>query len=231
MSIELPLWDKKTKDVIPEFQLTFGHVIFEQKDSAMVTRAIEREIRYGVIASSRFDGERIPRSREHGQYVLQEGNRIHIILAKTDVSLCVFAPHRFFFQNQLWIRCNKTVGGLMIIAVQGDRDEVDYRVFRGGEFAFIAANLKGSMRIPEQKPIELYLDDKKIHEEKMADLECLEEAKHLLANDLALRVGKNGIVGVTSVVAGASPRIDTVEHLILEPRTASGLGRFLERLM
>lgn len=139
-NIDIPLWNKTETDILPQYQLSYGHVIFELQDIDLLRRKTEKvlglvspEIEYNLLCIKNF-----PLLGSNA--VLYDYEFDHYIYVKTEKYLYLYAKHTLFFNNNLWEKFSKKYKEKIVVCTRGTSTEFGYRIFKDGKFLFCGKN-------------------------------------------------------------------------------------------
>lgn len=139
-NIDIPLWNKTETDVLPQYQLSYGHVIFEFQDINLLREKIEtflglakREMEYRLLCIKDFP-------LHGGNAMLFDHEFDHYIYIATERYLYLYAKHRLFFNNKLWEGFSKKYKEKLAVCTRSTPIEFGYRIFKDGKFLFCGKN-------------------------------------------------------------------------------------------
>lgn len=186
--IDLPLWNKEETDVLPEYQMTYGHVLCQgQMDEDVVSRlartlGLPVRRRVGSVAANQFPTDPSGQHRTLG--TLKDAHLL--VLALGDYS-AVFGPHVLFFHNRDWITWNKKRPGLMALATRQDILDTSYRVFHDGRYQLSAWLDNEKLSFPETPGIEVYVNREPIFRSSSNEVQDVKGIVAMLQCDVELR--------------------------------------------
>jgi hypothetical protein len=186
-STDAPLWDDDAKDIIPQFQLSYGRILCEAQ---LTERAITRMARYLDLGVREYAGpidyERLPVHRSAGCRTLGTPDNVHLLVAPSGPYHVVFGSHSLFLNNERWIKWNKRTGGLLAVATQLDERETYYCVFEAGERLLSVCTKAGQLTCLEEPAIEVHLGGELIYSEAGSQPQMSHEVADLLQHDLRI---------------------------------------------
>ena len=198
-SITLPLWNKQETDVLPQYQLTFGHAICQAPMSSEDVLRLAKFLELGELQySGDLDADKLPVVA--GSRTLGAEREAHLLIAEVGGHQVIFGPHQLIGNSSHWIEWNKKVGGLMAYTTQMDVEEYFHRVFGDGKLILSACAEGDSLRYIEDTPIEVFLGGKRIYHDPGSKPDPTNEIHALLTSDA--RISEEA--GAISIKAFAS---------------------------
>jgi hypothetical protein len=90
LSKELPVWNEAETDILPEFQLTYGHALI---DNAVSVDSIVSHAGIQVLETRSFTGFELPRDPQHG-FTFRKGADMYAIASRDKMATSHFwRPH------------------------------------------------------------------------------------------------------------------------------------------
>lgn len=163
-NIDIPLWNKTESDVLPQYQLSYGHVIFELQDINILRRKVEtflklseQEIEYKLLCVKNFPFC-------NGNAVLFDHQFDHYIYIETKKYLYLYAKHRLFFDNKLWGGFSKKYREKLAVCTRSTSTEFGYRIIKDGKVLFCGKNdgKEATIFANTSMHISLYMDGQKL---------------------------------------------------------------------
>lgn len=214
----LPLWNKDNSDVLPTFQLTFGHALlrgFRGDWKSALFRCLDLGSTY---RSGPLQPAAIPRHARENCSVFGSTSELHLVLARFGDVWSVFGPHDLFFTSKKWMQFNAKVGGLLSISTQMDKDVFSYLVFERGLKQTNALVELENIRVFPDTPITAYIGDEKIFEDKSQCSLSEPEVLDFLGHDLAIRVNFDQW-SIRPRFSNRTGPVEDITHLIFQRPT------------
>ncbi len=185
----LPLWNRDNSDVLPQFQLTFGHVLFRGLTGNDWQPKLFKSLGLGKPSyTGPLQQAAIPLHPREQCPVLGSTTETHLVFARLGDVWSIFGPHDVFFTSKHWMEFNAKAGGLMAFATQMDEDSFSYLVFNGGikqTNVFVEGTF---IRVVPDTPIAAYIGNQRIFEDKSTCSLSDADLRKLIEHDLAIRV-------------------------------------------
>ena len=214
---EHSLWNLDNTDVLPSFQLTFGHALFRGIRSGEWRSTLFKVLDLGKPSySGPLQSATLPRHAYDKCIVLSSPTEIHLIFARLDDVWCVFGPHDFFFSTTKWMNFNAKIGGLMGFATQMEADSFFYLIFSRGIKQTNVSGEKTEIRVIHDTPIAAYIVGKKILEDTA---ECSLSAaviRDFIAHDLTIEVGHAEQLNLRQRFPNPTKVIEDVTHFVFQ---------------
>ena len=208
------LWNKDNSDVLPEFQLTYGHGLFrglpanDWRSKLFRSLKLDKATYIGPIQQAA-----IPRDSDEGWRILGSVSEIHLLLARLGDVSCIFGPHDLFFRSQKWMDFNNKVGGLFALVTQMDMNSFFYDLFKDGVKQTNALAEGTHVRIIPDTPIKAYLGGQKIYEDKSACSLSDSEIHDFIKHDLLVQLVTDQLVLVPRFLE-TTESVQDVMHFI-----------------
>ncbi len=211
------LWNKDNSDVLPEFQLTYGHALFRGLPVEGWRSKLFRSLELGKPSySGPLQPALIPRHPRKQCPVLGSTREAHLVFARLRDVWAVFGPHDLFFSSAKWINFNAKLGGLIAFGNQLDEGgSFFFYVFQNGLKQTNAVVDAGGVRIIPDTPIAAYIDGEKIFEDRPTCALSEAEVRDLIAHDLTIRVA-GGQVSIGPRFSESTALVEDVMHFIFQ---------------
>ena len=220
----LPLWNRDNSDVLPDFQLTFGHALFRRLPSEGWQAKLFKALGLGKPTySGLLQQSAIPRHARENFKVLGTATESHFVCARLGDVWGVFGPHELFFASKKWMEFNSKTGDLMAFATQMDVTLFSYLVFSKGikqTNAFADGNL---IRVVLDTPMVAYLGKEQVFEDKATCSLSDAEVRAFIEHDLSLQVSDTDEVSIRPRFPVASGTVEEITHFIFQ-RSSSKKG-------
>lgn len=191
--IKLPLWNKDETDVLPQFHLTYGHVICDIELTEKNIRLLAKKFQHRkLLHAGPFNLTRIPKHESANCHTLGTDKLAHVIVVPVGKCHAIFAPHSWFMRNDGWIRWNKRVRGHIAIAHRLDLDEWYFNVFRDGKRLLSAAADGSNLRFLDDTPIEVRVEGRVIFQDEGSTAKPGDEIIALLQHDVRIQTDESG---------------------------------------
>lgn len=142
--IELPLWDKDEKDVLPAYQLSYGHVLVPLGAEPVNVTEMAQKLGFRRCGAGKFFEYKRLLVHPDGCRYLGDAECAQILVATTEAAQCIFAPHFLFLNNKWWIKWNRHRKGSVAVVARDNLYTSSYTVFRDGT-RLCSAWTKGEM--------------------------------------------------------------------------------------
>ncbi len=193
----LPLWNSDNSDVLPAYQLTFGHTLFRGVSGEAWPRTLFKALGLGT---PHYDGPTRPNNFPHrGKlFVLGSGQEVHLVISRAADVWCVFGPHELFFSNRNWIEFNSKALGLMAVCTQTGTKSFFYDIFENGVKQTNAVAEGSTIRIIEDRRIVAFLGDDRILDHRPKGSVSEGESRDLIEHDLAIAINDSGNLTIST---------------------------------
>lgn len=226
--IKLPLWNKDETDVLPEYQLSFGHAICQADINEEAVHVLAKHLMLGSLEHvGPLDVERLPMHSLVGCRMLCTEDATHLVVARNGAYSAVFGPHRLFLNNQLWIKWNSRYRGIMAIVTRYDVAESSYRVFESGRRIVSAWSNGGQIKCLEDPSIDVYFSGMRLFSDPGRRMQLSEAVASMLSNDMTIH-DESGTVRLTGAFTH-QPIMD-VKHFVFR-RNPDGPSRIVKRVL
>jgi hypothetical protein len=195
---QVDLWNKDNSDVLPEFQLTYGHALFRGLDLHSDWRSkLFNSLELGrPMRAESFGKLDIPLLFEQKWPVLGSSTETHFLCGRVGDVWSVFGPHDFFLQSKKWMAFNAKIGGIFALATQMAVDSFYYDLFDKGVKQTNVLATGEKLRIIADTPITAYADGEKIYEDQALSSISEADAIDLVRHDSAIHVQSNQLTMV-----------------------------------
>lgn len=211
----LPLWNKEQTDVLPEYQLSYGHVLCQTPLVMQGTvRVLAKYLGLGtMVYAGPVDNTRLPMNQNIACRTLGTLELANLLVAKSGNYYAVFAPHLLFLRSKQWIDWNKKQGGLMAYVTRLNVTEHFYIIFENGSRMFDATTNGDQLRVLEDMPILITLDREKIYHDPGSKPQIPEAVGSMLQHDVRI-VEENSEIRISTLFAQSS--IASVTHYVFQ---------------
>jgi hypothetical protein len=224
----LPLWTKDNSDVLPEYQLTFGHALFRGLPAYGWTSKLIRLLGLNEpIYSGPLQQAAIPRHASRKYKVLGAPSEVHLLFARLDDVWSVFGPHELFFGSKKWILSNLELGGLMAFVTQMDSDCFSYRVFEKGMKQTNVFAEGSTLRIAADTQIVAFMDERQVFDGGVACSLTDKQVLNFIEHDAAISARSAQQLSISPRFNSEKALSEEITHVIVSraPSKKSLLGR------
>ncbi len=214
MSRELPLWNEDETDILPKFQLSFGHIVCDAQLNQTLVSYLCDELELGKLTYfGEFKPETLPAHVSNGFRTLGTVDCAHVLIVNFVHHCVVFGPHMFFFNNTAWISWNKRVGGLMAIVGRQDVSDCTYLVFRSGKRLLSASVKEKNIQILEDPNVEVYFQRDILYRTSDEEVEATQDIVSLLRTDVEISQ-ENGEIHIRERFSDKAVLPDHLKHFV-----------------
>jgi hypothetical protein len=189
--IDLPLWNKEETDVLPEYQMSYGHVLCQGEIDEDSVETLRRSL--GLPRRRDTEGAgptHFPRDPSGKHYTLGGLTEAHLLVVGLGDYSAIFGPHVLFLTARDWIKWDKKVRRLMAVATRLDIVRTFYTVFRDGQYQANAASDNERVWFPEIPEVEVYVNREEVFRSSREEVQHVDEIVSMLRCDVEL--GEDG---------------------------------------
>lgn len=128
------LWNKDNSDVLPEFQLTYGHALFRASAShGEWPSKLFKMLELGrPVRAESFEKLPFPLISNGKWPILGSAAEAHFLFGRLRDVWAIFGPHEFFLRSKNWMTFNAKLGGLFALVTQMNEKAFYYDLFANG---------------------------------------------------------------------------------------------------
>lgn len=207
------LWNRDNSDVLPEYQLRYGHALFRVPWTDNLMSKLVHCLALGrATYNGPFNESAIPGF--NGHRVFGVADELHLVVARIGDCWSVFGPHNLFFSSRKWTKFNVKNGGPMAVINQLDeKGRFFYVIFDRGRKQADAVVEGESIRIINDEAISVYVEGELIHRSRamrtMPDAAIIE----LIRQDSNVSIHGNRVT-IAPRFGCAQGGVELVRHLI-----------------
>ena len=220
----LPIWNSDNSDVLPEFQLTFGHCLLRGVPSPGWQDKLFKALGLGAPTQT-LAHLSLPRHEQNGCLVFGSGDNLHLVVARLADVWAVFGPHTLFFSTKSWIEFNSKVGGALAFATQMDVGEISYLIFQNGVKQTNVFLKNGSIRVVDDSPVDIYINNQPVKQEFNRASMSESQVRELIEHDLSISDRDNQVVVLAPRFPTQTGSVSDVTHFVFS-RTSKKTGFF-----